>query len=312
MDSTHVDVRGLPTWERPGIIREALDRLPDGVAITLITENEPRGLASRIVQRQRGELICEPRRIGRQEWHITLRRIPVDGDRLSAVGVLRRAGVFAGLDERAREVLASSAAIFTLRRGQAVVESDTEWPYIGVVCEGVFALASNGDDRRDRIFFEVFPYEVFGEMEAFDEALMFGRVVALSKSARYIRLPRADVLQAAQEFPSVLASLARVTTQRARHVMEALVAQPTMPIVVRIARALLPYSMPERGLSPAAFPLPGMTQAQIAASAGTVKEVAARAISDLEEAGLLQRERGHIRYLDRQRLLELVRTGALA
>jgi hypothetical protein len=65
--------------------------------------------------------------------------------------------------------------------------------------------------------------------------------------------------------------------------------------------------MPERGLSPARAPLPNLTQAQIAAAAGTVKEVAARAIAELEQRELLKRERGHIRYLDRQGLLDMIK-----
>ncbi|HEY5426137.1 MAG TPA: helix-turn-helix domain-containing protein [Candidatus Tumulicola sp.] len=80
-----------------------------------------------------------------------------------------------------------------------------------------------------------------------------------------------------------------------------------MPILARIARVLVPYAMPERGLVPAAASLATVTQSQIAAAAGTVKEVAARAIAELESRNVLRRERGHIRYLDRQELLELIR-----
>lgn len=56
-----------------------------------------------------------------------------------------------------------------------------------------------------------------------------------------------------------------------------------------------------------------MTQSQIAAAAGTVKDVAARAISELQHRGALRRERGHIAYLDRVRLVRVIeqpeRTG---
>ena len=45
---------------------------------------------------------------------------------------------------------------------------------------------------------------------------------------------------------------------------------------------------------------------QIAAAGGTVKEVAARAIAELESRKALRREHGHIRYLDREVLLELI------
>ncbi|HVA26600.1 MAG TPA: helix-turn-helix domain-containing protein, partial [Candidatus Baltobacteraceae bacterium] len=58
---------------------------------------------------------------------------------------------------------------------------------------------------------------------------------------------------------------------------------------------------------PALAPLPNLTQAHIAASAGTVKEVAARAIAELETGGYLLREHGHIRFLDRQKLVDLIR-----
>ena len=45
-----------------------------------------------------------------------------------------------------------------------------------------------------------------------------------------------------------------------------------------------------------------MTQAQLALTAGTAKEVAARAIAELEAAGAIQRARGRIARIDRCKL----------
>jgi DNA-binding GntR family transcriptional regulator len=45
-----------------------------------------------------------------------------------------------------------------------------------------------------------------------------------------------------------------------------------------------------------------MTQAQLAATAGTAKEVAARALAELEAAGAIKRAKGRIALADRQRL----------
>jgi CRP-like cAMP-binding protein len=153
----------------------------------------------------------------------------------------------------------------------------------------------------------MFPYDLIGELELFDEAPASGRVVALSKVARYLRLPRRVVLDVAQANPQLLLGIGRINAQRRRDHMQALATQATMPIIARIAHVLVPYAMPERGLSPARAPLPNLTQAQIAAAAGTVKEVAARAIAELEQRELLKRERGHIRYLDRQGLLDMIK-----
>jgi CRP-like cAMP-binding protein len=309
MNAERIDVRGLPVWERPARVQEAFERLPEDAAITLITENEPRGLAYRIHQRSEDEVVCDARRVSREEWHVTIKRVPADGEPLSPSGILRRCAVFMDLDGLSRRRIAGESTIYTVRRGQTIVGESVDWPYLGVACDGLFATSSEGGDMRHRIFFEIFPYEVFGEAEFFDESLTAARVGVLSKSARYLRIPRRVVHEVLQQSPDAMLRLARVVAQRNRHLMETLAAQPTMPVVARVARVLVPYAMPEKGLAPAAPPLAHLTQAQIAAAAGTVKEVAARAISDLEQAGLLKRERGHVHYLDRQRLIDLVRAG---
>jgi CRP-like cAMP-binding protein len=307
MDVTRVDVRALPVWERPAKISEVFDRLPLGGSLTIVTDNEPRGLAFRIEQTRPHEVIIDHRRTGEREWTVRLTRASVESNAPSPAGIIKRASVFAGLGEEASASLAANASLHTIRRGQAVITEGTDWAYLGIVFEGVLAVTTGNGTGRPRIFFEIFPYELLGELELFDEAPAAGRVIALSKVVRYLRISRRCVLDIAEAHPHVLIALGRVNSQRRRDQMQALATQATMPIIARVAHVLVPYAVPERGLSPARSPLPNMTQAQIAASAGTVKEVAARAIAELEQRALLKRERGHIRYLDRQGLLDMIR-----
>jgi CRP-like cAMP-binding protein len=117
-------------------------------------------------------------------------------------------------------------------------------------------------------------------------------------------LPYDAVREIAGRNVTFLAALGATTAQRNRTLAGALASQVSQPIIARVANALLPYAAPEQGLHPALPPLPNMTQSQVAASAGTVKEVAARAIAELERLQALRRERGHIRYLDRTKLLQ--------
>ena len=307
IDVTRLDLRTLPVWERPGKISEIFDRLPLGGSLTVVTDNEPRGLAFRFEQTRPQEVVVDHHRTADREWMIHLTRVAVESDAPSAAGIIKRASVFAGVSEELRLDLGSQASLHTIRRGQTIVTEGTEWPYLGVVFEGVAALTTGNGNGRPRIFLEIFPYEVFGELELFDQAPASGRVVALSKVARYLRIPRRAVLEAGERSAPLLLALGRVNAQRRRDHMQALATQATMPIIARIAHVLVPYAMPERGLSPARLPLPNLTQAQIAAAAGTVKEVAARAIAELEQRELLKRERGHIRYLDRQGLLDMIK-----
>jgi len=302
-----IDLRGLPVWERPELIRKALDRLPSGASVTLITENEPRALSSRITQDRPDRFVVETRRIASRVWHLRLTHRPGEPlDRSSAVQNLSRCPAFAALDAEVRAELAAAAVWQTGRRGQTLVAENVDWPYIGMVTEGIVARANGGGRERERILYEIFPYELFGVAEYFDRGLKMARIAVFSKTAHVLKVPWDAVSRVAARYPELTNALGVVMAQRVRLLADALSVQGSLPILGRIARVLLPYAMPERGLVPAATSLSTITQSQIAAAGGTVKEVAARAIADLESRKALRREHGHIRYLDREVLLELI------
>ncbi len=301
-----VDVRGLPVWERPGRIFERFDQLALGETVAFLTENEPRGLAGRIEQHRPSQARVETMRVGDGEWRISLTRVDVERAASTVASVFRRCSIFSGLDDVARARLVAQATERALTKGQTLVEEGMPFPHLAIVWEGVVALSA-ASAGRTRTFYEVFPFEIFGEIELFDGGTAIGRVSALSKVVRVVLLPAETVRQLGVTYPEVVLGLATACGQRARALAEALTVQGSMPIISRLAAVLVPYSTPDRGLAPALAPLPSMTQTQLASAAGTVKEVAARAIAELEIAGALRRERGHIRYLDRTKLLTVAR-----
>lgn len=303
-----IDLRGLPAWERPELIRKALDRLPSGASLTLITENEPRALSQRVTQDRADRFLVETRQVASRLWHLRLtHRSGEAADRNSSAQHLSRCPAFAALDPSVREELAAAAVWQTGRRGQTLVADNVDWAFIGMVTEGIVARANGGGRERERILYEIFPYELFGVAEYFDRGLKMARIAVFSKTARVLKIPWDVVARVAARNPELTNALGVVMAQRVRLLADALSIQGSLPILGRIARVLLPYAMPDRGLVPAAASLSTITQSQIAAAGGTVKEVAARAIAELESRNALRREHGHIRYLDRQVLLELIR-----
>ena len=303
-----IDLRGLPVWERPDLVRKALDRLPSGASLTLITENEPRALSSRVTQDRPDRFVVETRRVASRVWQLRLtHRSGEASDRnSSAAQHLSRCPPFAALDAGVRIELASAAVWQTGRRGQTLVAENADWSFIGMVTEGIVARANGGGRERERILYEIFPYELFGVAEYFDRGLKMARIAVFSKSANVLKIPWEVVSRIAARYPELTNALGIVMAQRVRLLADALSVQGSLPILGRIARVLLPYAMPERGLVQAATSLSTITQSQIAAAGGTVKEVAARAIAELESRNALRREHGHIRYLDREVLLELI------
>lgn len=302
-----LDLRGLPMGERPERVFDQFDRLSPGETFTIVLDNEPRGLTSLVEEARKPDLMLDRRRIGEREWHVTVRRAAVSGDVPSPRSILARTATFGDLDAQSLDVLGADAVMQTSRRGHVVAPANTEWAFVGIPFEGTFAVTNDASTARYRIFYEVTRYELFGETSLLDGGLTPGRIVVLSKTARYLRVPHAAILEVAERDAKLMRRLGAAVAQRMRDMMLSLANQATTPVITRIASVLLPYAVPEAGLAPALAPLPNLTQAQIAAAAGTVKEVAARSIAELELQGYLQRERGHIRLLDRQKLVDLVR-----
>ncbi len=251
--------------------------------------------------------MVETRRVASRVWQLRLTHRPGEAtDRSSAAQHISRCPAFAALDAGVRGELAAASVWHTGRRGQTLVAENVDWPYLGMVTEGIVARANGGGRERERILYEIFPYELFGVAEYFDRGLKMARIAVFSKSAHVLKIPWDVVSRIAARYPDLTNALGIVMAQRVRLLADALSVQGSLPILGRIARVLLPYAMPERGLAPASASLSTITQSQIAAAGGTVKEVAARAIAELESRKALRREHGHIRYLDREVLLELI------
>ena len=290
------------------MLDEALARLPYGASLTFITENEPRGLSSRITQGRTERYVVETRRVARGMWRVSLTRRHPEGSQANPlVGQLEGCVTFASLDRTACEELAAAAVQQAGRRGETLVAENEQWPFIGMVLDGIVARAKGGETERERILYEILPNELFGVAEYFDRGHANAQITVFSKMARIVKLPWDLVTDVATRHSQLTVALGVVIAQRLRLMNDMLTEQGSLPILARIARVLLPYAMPERGLVPASSSLSSVTQSQIAAAAGTVKEVAARAIAELETHRALRRERGHIRYLDRQQLVELIR-----
>ena len=197
--------------------------------------------------------------------------------------------------------LSEHAAEHSANRGQTLYKPEENWPYMGVLVDGVLGMFAEGGNR-DYLYQEIEPGEFFGVSGMFDARDTMARIVVLSKTARYFAIENAIVRELCDEDPKLAVLLATVLAQRVRGLTSLLSVQVNLPTMTRMARYLLQHCSDAPGLAPSKGTLPLMTQAQIAAAAGTTKEVAARLIRTLEEASALRREHGHIRYLDRDRI----------
>src|SRR5579862_1850341 len=116
MPQPQLDLRGLPVWERPALVLDAFDTLAPGETLTLVTENEPRGLYAGIAQARKDQAIFDPTRIAQSEWHVRLTRT-AEYDAITPFAVLGRTLPFGTLPPEAIARVAAVSVILSARRG---------------------------------------------------------------------------------------------------------------------------------------------------------------------------------------------------
>ncbi|HXM07355.1 MAG TPA: DUF2249 domain-containing protein, partial [Candidatus Acidoferrum sp.] len=298
-----LDLRGTPPSERHGLVCGAFSDLRADESLHLIYDYEPRPLRRRFEKTFSQQFVWAQRRLARERWEISLRKLAAPGDSRSTAHLMQRCPIFSSCSEATRRALAAVAQSRAVRRKTTIAEQESDWPFLGVVRRGrVFAIVG-APFGRNQILFEAPETEVFGNIVLFDGGATLARFATLSDPADLLLFPRADVLAAAESDSHFAFALAAAATQQVRTIADLVQAHVSKKIIARVAGALRPYAPIESGLAmvdPAS--LSSLRLTQIATATGTVKEVAARAVAELEKAGAIRRIRGRIALIDRAKL----------
>lgn len=300
-----LDVRAIPTWDRHSRIFDAFAALESDAELVLVTDHEPRALRLQFERRYPEGFVWEQRQVGTGRWEVNLRHSPgVDGGGRPAF--LRRCALLQDASSETLRHFEQLANESTYERGQTIVEQDAQWPYLGFLKAGWLSLTASSQTGREQHLFDILPCDSFGEIETVDGGRTIARLIVTSETASIVMIPRGIVISAMIADSMLARKIAGACAQRARRLAARFSAYVSHSAVARVAAALLPFASPDAGLSPALEPLRQLTQNQLASVAGTAKEVAARAIADLETAGALQRARGHISHIDRAKLQRFI------
>jgi CRP-like cAMP-binding protein/uncharacterized protein (DUF2249 family) len=298
-----LDLRGVPTWEHHAQTCKAFADMHEDQTLVVVYDYEPRPLRHRFVEQFADRCMWSQRRVGDGRWEVALRKLNGNGQQNPVLHFINRCPVFASSTEETRAVLARMAVPRTIGRNQSVTGQGMEWPFLGAVREGrVFAVAET-PEGRDQILFEISQGEVFGDIILFDQGATIARFATFSEPAQLMLFARADILAAAAKDAALALSLAESCAQHTRALIELICAHVSKPTISRVSAALMPHAPTEFGLAPVdPRSVPFLRLGQIAATAGTVKEVVARALTQLENAGAIKRSRGRIASIDRAKL----------
>lgn len=300
--TTELDVRRIPVWERHPRILTAFDHLEVGAELRITSDHEPRPLRSEFERARPGRYVWLQRMLSPDHWEVVLRRVPEP--KLGHLREsLRRYSVFAGISEETVHLLEAAATERRFRHNDAIAEQGNDWDGFGILQHGVIAAIVGSALGREHVLFEVLAGDGFGEIATIDGGSMPLRFIVTSQWARVLCIPKSVIRPLLRADHELSHAFNNLCAQHMRVILERFVAQTSMSTVARVAATLLLHAPPQRGLSPI-LPSFQMTQGELAAVSGTVKEVVSRALSQLEEARAIERSGGHIVRVDREKLTE--------
>lgn len=174
-------------------------------------------------------------------------------------------------------------------------------------CQGLYAVRSgqirifkSSSEGREQVLLIAKPGDTFNDVPVFDGGPNPASASALEPSTVCI-VPKETVLSLVADCPSAL-TIIRLFAARLRHLTLLVEDLSFRHVVSRLAKTLLELAVVEGGPSP----VPRLTQDEMAAMVGTIRDVISRALRALEKAGAIRIEGRRILVVDPEKLRGMI------
>ena len=212
--------------------------------------------------------------------------------------MLHQVPYFASLDVGAVRALAGKARTRAYRRGETILWEGEPCQGLFLVLRGRVKVFKRSAEGREQVLLIIGPGRSFNDVPVFDGGANPGSVAALEPSTIAL-LPTAEILRLVEGDPKVAMAVIRVLAARMRGFTVAVEDLALRSVTARVAkilmesaggRATLIETPVESGVR--------LTQSQLAAMTGSVREVVQRALKTLEQDGAIKLARARINVLD--------------
>ena len=293
-----LDSRTLPSTNRNLIILDAFDKLQLGGILELPEEGDPRALRNEFLQRRPGRFSWAGRNLGSGRWTIRIERIDENADIPTFIS---HCTPFANAKASTVRELAATASERPYRQGETIFDEGEPWPHLAFVRTGKVVYTLLSADGKTHALGERLPLDPLNETGTFDGGGATTRAEALT-DCTLVLLPAEAVLHACRNDAELALGFLTDASQARRRSIDPIADLAFAHVLQRVAKFLLSYAPTTTGMAKGLSGIENLSQAQIAAAAGTVRDMAARALLRLKNAGAVELDRGRVRALDRERL----------
>ena len=223
------------------------------------------------------------------------------------IDVLRRAPLFASLDDQAFAALTEELTEVDLSRGSTLFHEGDPGDQLYFIIAGKIKLGRTAPDGRESLVAIMGPGELFGEMALFDPSPRSTSATAVSET-RLAGLKHENLKKVIERSPDVSAQLLQALARRLRRTNESLADLVFSDVPGRVAKALL--DLADRFGRPATDGIlvaHELTQEELAQLVGASRETVNKALAEFVQRGWIRLEARAVVILDLQRLTQRCR-----
>jgi len=166
------------------------------------------------------------------------------------------------------------------------------------VVSGVVKVFKTSSEGKEQILSFIRPGESFNVVPLFDGGPNLGSVQAVGPVTLY-GIRDGDLENILRNHPGVALNVVRVLSRQVRHLVSLVEDLSFRHVIARVAKILLEHSGDGTG------PRPKLTQQEMAAMAGTAREMIGRSLKSLEDDGAIRLDRHRIVITDKEALQQL-------
>ena len=227
---------------------------------------------------------------------------------IDAVEALRKTELFRDLEETLLRALAERAVEHRLARDEILFMMGERAGGLYVIASGSVRAYRTGNDGREQIIHTERAGSTIGELPLFDDQ-PYPSTVAAEEDSLVLFLDKESVRRLFLSHPDIALTALRVLSRRLRRCAELVETISLRAVGQRLAQWLLHEATTRgRNFGGGMEVEVALSREQMAARIGSVREVVSRAISRLEQDGLIRIDGHRVQIPDLDRLHEYLRT----
>ena len=217
----------------------------------------------------------------------------------SKLELLKSSPYFSGLSSDELEAISRLVFEKSYGHGAVIVLEGEVAEALYFVASGAVKVFKTSVDGKEQTLAVIRPQETFNEVPVFDGDVNPASAQAMTPVTLY-GIRRSDIENILRSYPYVAINVIKVMAGRLRHLVALVEDLSFRHVIGRVARILLEYT------ADGALPGPRLTQRDMAAMAGTAREVVSRSLKTLEKDGFIKIDRHRIIIKDREALNNIV------